>query len=96
MSGQPRAKLLLHRKFRYDDGAIREMILWQLPQADEERPHGLKYRLFYGKNNERLVCYDNESGKGDHKHVAGQEYPYHFVSVGQLLRDFMADIEGVR
>ena len=50
-------------------GVIVEMVIWQLPQpASLERSHGLKYRLFAGRDEECLVRYDNESGKGDHVH----------------------------
>src|SRR5262249_15236738 len=41
------AKLLYRQKFLYPDGAIREMVLWQLPRPTKDRPHGLKYRLYY-------------------------------------------------
>ncbi len=87
------AKLLFHRKTRYDDGAIREMVIWQLPQPTEDRPHRLKYRLFYGKGSKRLVGYDNEAGKGDHKHLRDIEYTYEFTSVEKLIADFLADVE---
>ena len=36
--------------------------------------------------------YDNEAGKGDHRHVKGREEPYRFVSVTKLRRDFEEDI----
>ena len=36
--------------------------------------------------------YDNETGKGDHRHVEGREEPYRFASVAKLRRDFEADI----
>lgn len=91
-----KATLLLHDKFVYADGAIREMVLWRLPVVDSERPHGLKYRLYYGKNNQRLVGYDNERGKGDHRHYGENEEPYHFKSVEELIKDFKKDIEQAR
>ena len=56
----------------------------------------MKYSLYYGRAGERLVGYDNERGKGDHKHMAGRELQYRFVSVEQLVADFLADIESVR
>lgn len=74
------------------DGTIVEIVVWKLSQADAERPHGLKYRLFYGRAGERLVCYDNERGKGDHRHIGGSEEPYTFVSLEQLIEDFKADV----
>lgn len=73
-----------------------EMTIWQLPQASRERAHGLKYSLFYGRDGLRLVGYDNERGKGDHKHVGGVEFHYKFVSVEQLVADFLADVERVK
>ena len=45
---------------------------------------------------ERLVGFDNERGKGDHKHVLGVETTYRFVSITQLLQDFRAEVERVR
>ena len=44
-----KAALHHHSKLTYPDGAIREMILWQLPTRTPDRPHGLKYRLYYGR-----------------------------------------------
>ena len=89
-------KLLYRDKYIYSDGAIREMIIWQLPEGTEDRPHGLKYRLYYGYPDKCLVRYDNERGKGDHRHYEDREEPYRFVSVYQLMRDFKADIERLR
>lgn len=91
-----KAQPLFHRKRQLADGSIVEMVIWQLPRIDAERPHGLKYRLYYGKDGRRLVCYDNERGKGDHRHIDGQELPYRFESVDQLMADFLADVKQIR
>ncbi len=90
------AELLFRDKYIYADGAIREMVIWRLPEKDSKRPHGLKYRLFYGFPGRCLIRYDNERGKGDHRHGEEQEAPYTFVSVEQLIDDFKADIECLR
>ena len=90
------AKLVFRDSYVYTDGAIREMMIWQLPRADAERPHRLKYRLFCGYPDRCLVRYDNERGKGDHRHYGGREESYSFVSVEQLVADFKADIERLR
>lgn len=90
------AKLIFRDKYLYADGAIREMVIWQLPKADNERRHGLKYRLYYGYPGKSLVRYDNERGKGDHRHEENQEYRYTFVSVERLIKDFQADIARLR
>lgn len=77
------------------DGVKVDMVIWQLPMPTPDRPHGLKYRLWAGQDGKTLVRYDNERGKGDHKHVgeADVEKPYRFVSLSQLVADFFADIE---
>ena len=90
------AQLLFRDKYIYADGAIREMVIWRLPDADSERVHGLKYSLFYGRPGKCLVRYDNERGKGDHRHAGDQETPYDFTSVEQLIRDFKTDIDRLR
>jgi len=90
------AKLLFSDKYVFQDGAIREMIIWQLPGIDPERQHGLKYRLYYGYPDQCLVRYDNERGKGDHRHYGNSEESYLWVSVQQLIADFKADIEQLR
>jgi hypothetical protein len=80
----------------YPDGAIAEMIIWKVPDRVPGSAHGLKYRLFYGHPGRRLVCYDNERGKGDHRHIDGQEEPYTFTTVEALIADFLADVRKFR
>ncbi len=90
-----RARLLFRDKKILANGAIVEMVIWQLPAASADRPHGYKYRPYYGKGGRRLVGYDNERSKGDHKHVGQREERYQFVSIDQLIEDFLTDIERV-
>ena len=54
--------------------------------------HRYKYRLFFGWPGSEVVRYDNERGKGDHRHLQGTEFPYTFASVEQLLDDFESDM----
>ena len=91
-----KAVRLFHDKTSLSDGSIVEMSIWQLAASSPERPHGLKYSLYYGHSGERLVAYDNERGKGDHKHLEGREMHYRFVSVDQLVADFLTDVERIR
>ena len=37
--------------------------------------------------------YDNEAGKGDHKHVGEREVPYCFTDLATLQADFWKDVE---
>jgi hypothetical protein len=77
------------------DGTIVEMKIWEVPEP-VAGSHRLKYSLFYGREGERLVCYDNERGKGDHRHVAGKEKPYTFTTVEKLIDDFKTDVRSAR
>ncbi len=87
------ARLIEHRKLTFDDGSIIEIRIWRLPGATLERPHGLKYSLFYGRPGDRIIGYDNEAGKGDHRHYRGKQEKYHFATYGELIRDFMNDVK---
>ncbi|MGH8608976.1 MAG: toxin-antitoxin system TumE family protein [Gammaproteobacteria bacterium] len=51
--------LAIDRKVVFPDDAVLHMVIWRLPVADTERPHGLKYRSTSGI---RVVRYDNERG----------------------------------
>jgi len=87
------AKLLVDRKYFLENGAIVQIRIWQLPKRTRERPHGLKYSLFYGRPGQRIIGYDNEAGKGDHRHYRDLEEPYHFVDFQTLIADFWWDVE---
>jgi hypothetical protein len=91
-----KAARLFYDKAVLPDGAIVEMLIWRVPEPVPPTTHGLKYRLFYGRNGQRIVGYDNERGKGDHRHVGGREYRYRFSTVEQLVADFLADVEQQR
>ena len=55
-----------------------------------------KYSLFYGKEGQRIVGYDNERGKGDHRHFGNREEKYSFSTIDQMMRDFFADVRRAR
>jgi hypothetical protein len=90
-----KAMLILDSKIVLDDGRVLQRKVWQLPQVEPGRPHGLKYRLYCGRDGQTIVRYDNESGKGDHRHVGPQEIEsrFTFKSLAQLLKDFALDVE---
>jgi uncharacterized protein YwbE len=87
-----KATLIYSRKEVRPTGVIVQAVIWQLPAPSAERPHGLKYRLYCGQGGQCLVRYDNEAGKGDHRHHGEHEEPYQFMSFDQLLDDFYADV----
>jgi hypothetical protein len=68
------------------------MVLWRVPEPVAGCRHSYKYRLCHGTAEERIVGYDNERGKGDHRHRRGRREPYRFTTVERLVRDFLADV----
>jgi hypothetical protein len=91
-----KAELLFQQRIDYDDGAIVEMVLWRVPAAVPPSTHSLKYSLYYGRSGVREVGYDNERGKGDHRHFRGVETVYAFTTVEQLMADFWSDVRSLR
>lgn len=87
-----KATLLLRTRDAAGDGFV-EVVVWAVPRAIPPSTHGFKYRLAYVVNGERVLGYDNERGKGDHKHVAGREEPYQWRGVDALIDDFTRDVE---
>jgi hypothetical protein len=89
----PMMATLIHRFLQaYRLGRI-EGVIWKVPESIHPSSHTYKYRLVYIVNGERIVGYDNERGKGDHRHIGRRERPYHFEDVPTLIRDFMKDVE---
>ena len=93
-----RATLVIDRKITLEDGSILQAVVWELPIPLKGSLHRYKYRLYYGHHGECLVRFDNEQGKGDHKHIMGAEIPYAFQDISTLLKDFRNEIDrhGVR
>ncbi len=91
-----RATLILHRKRFFDDEAVAEMKLWRVPGAVAGSKHMYKYSLYYGRHGKRLIGYDNEAGKGDHRHYEDREEVYRFTTPEQLMADFLADVQALR
>ncbi len=84
-------------KVVFDDGAIQEIVVWRVPSPVAPSEHAFKYRLYYGFPGRRLVSYDNERGKGDHRHAEGREEPYSFRGWEALIDDFfLADVAKLR
>ena len=88
-----KATLVLRRREVLPGGLMVEMVIWQLSAPSADRPHGLKYRLQAYRGGRTLVRYDNEAGKGDHRHHGRKEERYSFVNMEQLIEDFIADVE---
>jgi len=68
------------------------LVLWQLPRPLPGSTHRFKYRLAYVVEGKCVLRYDNESGKGDHRHFGEKERAYEFSGPEQLIADFERDI----
>ena len=82
----------MSRKLVRDDGSILQIVVWELPEPLPGSTHRYKYRFYYGRDGTALVRFDNERGKGDHRHYAGGEGPYDFRDLDTLLSDFLKDV----
>jgi len=82
-----RARLIYWEKFIYADGAIREMVLWQLPETTGERPHSLK---IFGPDVDSLdpkTWYDTASGQGFMHGLRQAKLTIKKIPVNETLRD---------
>ena len=91
-----KAALIHKTKTTLSNGMIIEAVIWEVPTPVPPSPHNFKYRLVAILDGERIPGYDNESGKGDHKHIATREVPYTFSTVEALLADFLSDLKGIK
>jgi len=91
-----KAELLIRERIVFPEGALAEMVVWRVPSPVPPGTHTFKYRLAYIVDGERIIGYDNERGKGDHRHYRGTETRYELVSIDQLLADFVAAVEEER
>jgi hypothetical protein len=83
---------LLRTRVAYSEVAFAELVLWQLSEPLQGSEHAYKYRLAYVVRGVCVLRYDNEAGKGDHRHALGTEIRYAFTTPEQLLADFQHDI----
>lgn len=88
-----KAELLLKERLIQSDNSFVELILWSVPSPVTSSRHTFKYRLALIVEGICVLRYDNEAGKGDHKHLGDIETAYHFQSPQQLLVDFWHDVE---
>jgi Family of unknown function (DUF6516) len=87
-----KAVQLVRTRTTYSEFAFAELLLWRLPKPVAGSLHGFKYRLVYVVRGVCVVRYDNEVGKGDHRHFGANESAYVFTTPDQLITDFQHDI----
>ncbi len=88
-----RAELLLRERQGLAETAFVEIVIWRVPQSVPASGHDFKYSLALVAAGFCVLRYDNEAGKGDHKHIAGREVAYRFIDMVTLQADFWNDVE---
>ncbi len=83
---------LVRRRVVLAADAFAEIVVWRVGEPVPPSGHPFKYRLAYVVRGECVVRYDNERGKGDHRHFDTRESDYAFSSPEQLMLGFNADI----
>ena len=91
-----RTALLLDERRHIAEDCFVELVVWQVPQPVRASTHLFKYRLAFVVDGLCVLRYDNEAGKGDHRHAGAVESPYTFTTPEQLYADFMADVTNWR
>ena len=81
-----KATLLQKSRLKLDDTRFVEIVIWQVSSPLRGSAHDFKY------NEVCVLRYDNEMGKGDHKHIGEIEVSYTFTTLDQLVEDFWADV----
>ncbi len=76
----------------YSTRKFAELVLWRVSKPVPGSTHDYKYRLAYVVDTVCVVRYDNESGKGDHRHFGNDEVKYRFSTLERLMADFQKDI----
>lgn len=87
-----KATLLLRNRIELSDACFVELVVWQLPRTLSGSVHRFKYRLALVSDQICVLRYDNEAGKGDHRHIDGVEVDYDFRGLEQLQQDFWDDV----
>ena len=87
-----RAKQIFNRRVTITKNTFAELVIWEVPKPVPGSNHEYKYRMALVHYGVSVLRYDNEAGKGDHKHIGIDEQPYIFKDVDQLINDFLEDV----
>lgn len=90
-----KAVLIQKSRIVLSERSFYEIVMWQLPEPVPGSAHLYKYRLALVVEGICVLRYDNERGKGDHRHIDGREERIEFTGLRDLLRAFKADMERI-
>jgi hypothetical protein len=86
------AGLLFRKREALSETAFMEMVIWRVPGPVRGSAQDFKYSLALVSEDVGMLRYDNEGGKGDHKHVGGRETPHRFTDLTTLHAAFWKDV----
>lgn len=87
-----RAELLIDERHVLDDSTFVEIVVWRVLRPVRRSHHRFKYRLALVRAGTCILRYDNEAGKGDHRHLGEAQRRYPFTDPDSLLADFWRDV----
>ena len=90
------AELVLRRRDVFEDGSFTEMRVWRVPEPVPPSEHRFKYSLVYIVEGKRVLGYDNERGKGDHRHIGDAQEPVLFETMTDLVDRFISEVRQMR
>jgi hypothetical protein len=96
MFSNMKAEALMDERHVLDERSFVEIVIWRVPVSLPGSAHELKYRLAFVVDGVCVLRYDNEVGKGDHRHIDDKQEPYVFTTYDALLVDFWKDVEAWR
>ena len=91
-----KAQELLNERSQQGEHAFAELRVWRVPEPVRGSAHAFKYRLALVVDGVCVMRYDNEAGKGDHRHLGAVETPYVFTTLADLLADFWHQVDDWR
>ena len=91
-----RAEALANERHVLAEDTLAEIVIWRVPRPVKGSTHRFKYRLALVVAGDCVLRYDNETGKGDHRHAGHLETAYTFDGYEKLLADFWADVDAWR
>ena len=91
MFSNMKAKSIVDDRHNLDDSSFAEIVVWEVPKPLRGSTHHYKYRLALIIEDVCVLRYDNEAGKGDHRHVRDRQETYAFTDLETLISDFWRD-----
>lgn len=90
------ATLFCRDKVRLNASSLIKIVIWEVTPPVVGSQHGYKYSMAYVVDSVCVLRYDNERGKGDHKHIGETEVKTQFITIDALVNAFFDDVEAYR